>query len=166
MDGPPYVALAPGITDTTNFALADMVPDPDVAAFQVPPDQLGIQVPEYLLSTKQAHCLGYAVHIWTNGDQDETPAAYERFYNSGADGVMTSRPAAFSEWMAENDIPRPDPRDPLNWPIQCPAQPAPPATPTQPLPTVTPKKKCKKSKHRSTGSAAKKKCKKSKKKRR
>ena len=41
MDGPPYVALAPGVTDTTNFALADIVPDPDVAAFQVPPDQLG-----------------------------------------------------------------------------------------------------------------------------
>ena len=40
-------------------------------------------------TTRQAHCLGYAVHIWTNGDQDETDAAYERFYNSGADGVMT-----------------------------------------------------------------------------
>jgi glycerophosphoryl diester phosphodiesterase len=166
MDGPPYVALAPGVDDTTNFALAGTIPDPDVAAFQVPPDQLGIQVPEFLLSTKQAHCLGYAVHIWTNGDQDETPTAYQRFYDSGADGVMTSRPGAFSEWMAENDIPRPDPRDPLSWPIQCPAQPAPPAAPTQPAPIVAPKKKCKKSKHRSTASAAKKKCKKSKKKRR
>jgi glycerophosphoryl diester phosphodiesterase len=167
MDGPPYVALAPGVVDTTNFALADMIPDPDVAAFQVPPDQLGIQVPEYLLSTKQAHCLGYAVHIWTNGDQDETPAAYERFYNSGADGVMTSRPAAFSEWMAENNIPRPDPRDPLNWPIQCPNQPAPPET-TQPPPTVTAKKCKKKSKRSADAGAAKKhkkgKCKKGKKK--
>jgi glycerophosphoryl diester phosphodiesterase len=164
MDGPRYVALAPGVDDTTAFALSDVVPDPDVAAFQVPPDQLGIQVPEFLLTTKKAHCLGYAVHIWTNGDQDETPAAYERFYNSGADGVMTSRPGAFSEWMAENNISRPDPRDPLNWPIQCPVQPAPPATQTPPAPT-TAKKKCKK-KHRSTASAAKKKCKKSKKKRR
>jgi glycerophosphoryl diester phosphodiesterase len=159
MDGSPYVALAPGVDDTTAFALNDVVPDPDVAAFQVPPEQLGIHVPEFLLTTKKAHCLGYAVHIWTNGDQDETPAAYERFYNSGADGVMTSRPGAFSEWMAENGIPRPDPRDPLSWPIQCPLTPAGPAP--APAPPATAKKKCKKSKkrHRSASAARKHKCK-------
>jgi glycerophosphoryl diester phosphodiesterase len=144
MDGPPYVALAPGVDDTTAFALSGAIPDPDVAAFQVPPDQLGIHVPEFLLGDRSAHCLGYAVHIWTNGDQDETPAAYERFYNSGADGVMTSRPSELRAWLDEHGITNPDGRDPLAWPKQCPAQP--PTTPAQtaPLPTHKAKKKCKK----------------------
>jgi glycerophosphoryl diester phosphodiesterase len=168
MDGPPYVALAPGVNDTTAFALQDVVPDPDVAAFQVPPDQSGIHVPEFLLTTKRAHCLGYAVHIWTNGDQDETPTAYRRFYDSGADGVMTSRPEAFSTWMAENNIPRPDPRDPSVWPIQCNAPPTGAPVPSpQPTPPLK-KKKCKKKskkKHRSASAAKKQKCKKKKKKR-
>ena len=165
MDGPPYVALAPGVDDTTAFALAGTTPDPDVAAFQVPPDQLGIQVPELLLQDRSAHCLGYAVHIWTNGDQDETPAAYERFYNSGADGVMTSRPSELRSWLDEHSISSPDGRDPLTWPKQCPAPP--PTTPAQTAPQPTKaKKKCKKKKGKKSASAAKKKskCKKGKKK--
>jgi hypothetical protein len=48
---------------------------------------------KYLLSTKQAHCLGYAVHIWTNGDQDETPAAYSASTTRAPTASMTSRPA-------------------------------------------------------------------------
>jgi len=164
MDGPPYVALAPGVSDTTAFALQDVTPDPDVAAFQVPPDQSGIHVPEFLLTNKRAHCLGYAVHIWTNGDQDETPQAYQRFYDSGADGVMTSRPGAFSDWMEQAGIPRPDPRDPSVWPIQCNTPPV--TQPTPPAPSTSKKKKCKKKakKHSSAAAAKKaKKCKKGKK---
>lgn len=165
MDGPPYVALAPGVDDTTAFALAGTTPDPDVAAFQVPPDQLGVQVPELLLQDRSAHCLGYAVHIWTNGDQDETPGAYERFYNSGADGVMTSRPSELRSWLDEHSITSPDGRDPLTWPKQCPAPP--PTTPAQTAPQPTPKakKKCRK-KGKKSASAAKKKsrCKRGKKK--
>ena len=151
MDGPPYVALAPGVNDTTAFALQGITPDPDVAAFQVPPDQSGIHVPEFLLNQGRAHCLGYAVHIWTNGDQDETPEAYQRFYDSGADGVMTSRPEAFTTWMEQAGIPRPDPRDPSVWPIQCSTPPAttPPAQPPQPAPKA--KKKCKKKKEEEVG---------------
>ena len=72
---------------------------------------------------RQAHCLGYAVHIWTNGDQDETDAAYQRFYDSGADGVMTSQPRAFTTWM-EQPASRARPAQPLSWPIQCPTPPA------------------------------------------
>jgi glycerophosphoryl diester phosphodiesterase len=174
MDGPPYVALAPGVNDTTAFALSGTTPDPDVAAFQVPPDQLGIQVPELLLGTRRAHCLGYAVHIWTNGEQDETGAAYQRFYDSGADGVMTSQPSHLATWMADNNIPHPDPRDPLAWPIQCqaPSTPTPPGTgiPSNPYyPQPTPRQECNraKKKHRSASAAKKRKCgKKHKKKRR
>jgi glycerophosphoryl diester phosphodiesterase len=165
MDGPPYVALAPGVDDTTAFAFSGTTPDPDVAAFQVPPDQLGVQVPEFLLGERSAHCLGYAVHIWTNGDQDETPAAYERFYNSGADGVMTSKPSQLRAWMDANGVTSPDGRDPLTWPKQCPVPP--PTTPTQTAPQPTPKakKKCKKKGKKSAVAAKKKsKCKRGKRK--
>jgi glycerophosphoryl diester phosphodiesterase len=145
MDKAPNVALAGATDGTTKFALSGTIPDPDVAAFQVPPDQFGIQVPELLLGQREAHCLGYAVHIWTNGEQDETDAAYQRFYDSGADGVMTSQPSHLRTWLDDRDITAPDGRNPLTWPVQCPVPPqtGPPPTP-QPVPKA--KKKCKKAK--------------------
>jgi glycerophosphoryl diester phosphodiesterase len=160
MDETPNIALAGATNGTTNFALTGAIPSPDVAAFQVPPEQLGFDVPHLLLTQQKAHCLGYAVHIWTNGDDDETPEAYQRFYDSGADGVMTSRPDQFSTWMADNDIPRPDPKNPLTWPIECPLPPSPPGGQT-PTPTPKHKPKCKKKKGKKRAAESKKKkCKK------
>jgi hypothetical protein len=164
MDGSPYVALAPGVDDTTAFALAGTTPDPDVAAFQVPPDQLGIQVPELLLGQRSAHCLGYAVHIWTNGEQDETDAAYARFYDSGADGVMTSQPDHLRTWLDDHGISAPDGKNPLTWPISCPTPPT-VTPPAQPSAAPAAKKKCKKGAGKKSAAAAKKKrCKKGKRK--
>jgi glycerophosphoryl diester phosphodiesterase len=164
MDGSPYVALAPGVDDTTAFALAGTTPDPDVAAFQVPPDQLGIQVPELLLGQRSAHCLGYAVHIWTNGEQDETDAAYARFYDSGADGVMTSQPDHLRTWLDDHGISAPDGKNPLTWPISCPMPPT-VTPPAQPSAAPAAKKKCKKGAGKKSAAAAKKKrCKKGKRK--
>jgi glycerophosphoryl diester phosphodiesterase len=102
------VALAPGVNDTTAFALFGTTPDPDVAAFQVPPTQLGIDVPQLLLQTRHAHELGYAVHVWTNGDQDETDASYRHLYDLGVDGIMSSDPSRLAAFLCANDIPRPD----------------------------------------------------------
>ena len=102
------VALAPGVSDTTAFALLGTTPDPDVAAFQVPPTQLGIDVPQLLLQTRHAHELGYAVHVWTNGEQDETDASYRHLYDLGVDGIMSSNPSRLAAFLCANDIPRPD----------------------------------------------------------
>jgi glycerophosphoryl diester phosphodiesterase len=170
MDDAPNVALAGATNGTTVFALTGTPPDPDVAAFQVPPNQTvsgqDIEVPELLLTTQQAHCLGYAVHIWTNGEQDETDAAYQRFYDSGADGVMTSQPSHLRAWLDDHDISAPDGKNPLTWPVECPIPPTttPPAQTPQPAPTVK-KKKCKKKKSKKRAAASKKKskCKKHKK---
>jgi glycerophosphoryl diester phosphodiesterase len=99
MDDSPNVALAGATDGTTNFALYGTIPDPDVAAFQVPPQQSGFDVPQLLLQTQHAHELGYAVHVWTNGDQDETDASYAHLYNLGGPkpaigmAVRQSRPA-------------------------------------------------------------------------
>jgi glycerophosphoryl diester phosphodiesterase len=143
-DDPPYVALAPGVNDTTSFALTGLSPTPDVAAFQVPPTQSGVQVPELLLNTWHAHDKGYAVHVWTNGDQDETDASYKHLYDLGVDGIMSSDPSRLAAFLCANNVPHP------NGTSRCPAQ----------LPTPT-RKKCKKKKHKRSAEAAKKKrCKK------
>jgi glycerophosphoryl diester phosphodiesterase len=156
------VALAPGVDDTTGFALSSITPDPDVAAFQVPPENSGFDVPALLLQTRNAHGLGYAVHVWTNGDQDETDASYQHLYDLGVDGIMSSDPSRLAAFLCANHIPRPDgsSRGP-----DCAA----PVPGGSPAPAPTPKKrKCKKAKkkHRSAAAAKKAKCKKHKKKRR
>jgi glycerophosphoryl diester phosphodiesterase len=148
------VALAPGVDDTTLYALSGITPDPDVAAFQVPPKQGGLDVPQLLLGGLQnAHEDGYAMHVWPNGEEPESEASYARLIALGIDGYMSSQPSRLAAYLCANNIPRPDgsPR--------CPAPPA--STPT--------KKKCKKKgKPKSSASAAKKKrkCKKRRKKRR
>jgi glycerophosphoryl diester phosphodiesterase len=150
-DDPPYVALAPGVDDTTAFVLTGTTPSPDVAAFQVPPKQLGFDVPDLLLGLRNAHGLGYAVHVWTNGDQDETDASYKYLYDLGVDGIMSSDPSRVAAYLCANNIPHP------NGTSRCPAK------PTTPAPK---RKKCKKKKHKRSAEAAKKKrCKKHKKRR-
>jgi glycerophosphoryl diester phosphodiesterase len=149
-DDPPYVALAPGVDDTTAFVLSGVTPSPDVAAFQVPPKQLGFDVPDLLLGLRNAHGQGYPVHVWTNGDQDETDASYKHLYDLGVDGIMSSDPSRLAAYLCANNIPHP------NGTSRCPAQPTPPAH----------KRKCKKKKHkRSAETAKKKRCKKHKKRR-
>jgi glycerophosphoryl diester phosphodiesterase len=170
MDDTPNVALAGATNGTTAFALSGATPNPDVAAFQVPPNTTvngqDIQVPELLLGDqRQAHCLGYAVHIWTNGEQDETDQAYQRFYDSGAEGVMTSQPSHLRTWLDDHGISAPDGKNPLTWPIQCPMPPVttPPTQTPQPAPKAKKKCKKKKSKKRAASSKKQKKCKKHKK---
>ena len=141
------VALAPGVDDTTAFALAGTTPDPDVAAFQVPPMEAGFDVPALLLNTRNAHDLGYAVHVWTNGDQDETDASYRHLYDLGVDGIMSSVPSRLAAFLCANHIPRPDGSD------RCPS----PASGGQP-PAARPK--CRKGKRRKRGVCVPKHCKK------
>jgi glycerophosphoryl diester phosphodiesterase len=137
-DDTPKVALAGATDGTTNFVLQGTTPDPDVAAFQVPPKQLGFDVPELLLGLRNAHGLGYAVHVWTNGDQDETDASYAYLYGLGVDGIMSSDPSRLAAWLCANHVPRPDgsSRGPT-----CAAP-----VPGAPAPTPKHKQKCKKSK--------------------
>jgi glycerophosphoryl diester phosphodiesterase len=145
------VALAPGVDDTTAFGLAGTIPDPDVAAFQVPPSQtvsgIPIDVPQLLLQTRHAHELGYAVHVWTNGDQDETDASYQHLYDLGVDGIMSSVPSRLAAFLCANHIPRPDGSD------RCPG---PPSGASQ-APSTS---KCRKGKHSKRGICVPKKCRK------
>jgi glycerophosphoryl diester phosphodiesterase len=149
------VALAPGIAGITTYIGTGLVPPPDVAAFQVPPKQGGLDVPTLLLSDpRQAHADGYAVHVWPNGEEPESEASYARLIALGVDGYMSSEPSRLAAYLCANGIPRPDGTS------RCPAA-APPAAP------VNKRKKCKKKgKRKSSASAAKKKrkCKKRRKK--
>jgi hypothetical protein len=141
-----------------------VTPTPDVAAFQVPPEQMGIKAPETLLAPRPpfrdgAHQEGYAVHVWTNGDQDETDASYAHLYNLGVDGIISSDPGRLAAFLCANHIPRPDgtPRGP-----NCLAPPNQPATAAAATTAPAPKK-CKKNQKLKKGKCVKKKKKKKKK---
>jgi glycerophosphoryl diester phosphodiesterase len=115
LDGPPYVALAPGIAGVATYALTGVPPVPDVAAFQVPPKQNGLAVPEMLLNPppagQDAHADGYAVHVWPNGEEPESEASYARLIALGIDGYMSSEPSRLNAFLCANGIPRPDGSD-------------------------------------------------------
>lgn len=162
----PTVAIAPGVPGVVSGVLG-VQPDPDVSAFQIPPRFPGFPtLPETLLGPPgSAQARGYAVHIFTGGDQDENDAAYSRFTRIGVEGVMSSNPSRLHDYLCRAGVPRPDGR------ARCPAQ---TVAPTQDATTPQPEKpkkpkKCKKIKKKKKGkkgaAAAKKKPKKCKKKR-
>jgi glycerophosphoryl diester phosphodiesterase len=137
LDAAPKVALAPGIAGNASYALLGVPPVPDVAAFQVPPSQNGIAVPEMLLQQQDAHGDGYAVHVWPNGDEPDGEASYARLIALGIDGYMSSQPSRLHAFLCANEIPRPDGSD------RCPAE----ATGTGlALGTTSSTRKCKKGK--------------------
>jgi glycerophosphoryl diester phosphodiesterase len=145
-EGAPGVDRAPSAQELADYILAGLDPDPgtdptldpDPAAFQVPPMESIFAVPNILLGPPfNAHANNRAVHIFTDGDADETEARYQEFYDLGVDGLMTSRPRALHAFLCAREIPHPDGRD------RCPV-------PTGPYPTnpsggqPAPEKKCKK----------------------
>jgi glycerophosphoryl diester phosphodiesterase len=115
LDGPPYVALAPGVAGVATYVLTGAPPVPDVAAFQVPPSQNGLAVPEMLLNPppdgQDAHGDGYAVHVWPNGEEPDGEASYARLIALGIDGYMSSQPSRLHAFLCANGIPRPDGSD-------------------------------------------------------
>ncbi len=148
----PQVAIAPGTAGAAMGGLG-LQPMPDVSAFQIPSRLPGIpNLPEFFLAPPaSAHDRGYAVHVFTQGDEDENDAAYARFTGIGVEGVMSSNPSRLHAFLCANEIPRPSGAD------RCPNAQAPAPTPTAP---ATPAKQCKKGKRLKKGKCVKKKRKK------
>jgi glycerophosphoryl diester phosphodiesterase len=114
MDAAPKVALAAGVAGVASYAATGAPPVPDVAAFQVPPNQNGIAVPEMLLqgpTGRDAHADGYAVHVWPNGAEPDGEESYARLIELGIDGYMSSQPARLHAFLCGQEIPRPDGSD-------------------------------------------------------
>jgi glycerophosphoryl diester phosphodiesterase len=110
-DAAPKVALAPGVAGVVTYALTGLSPVPDVAAFQVPPNQNGLAVPELLLENQDAHGDGYAVHVWPNGAEPDGEESYARLIDLGIDGYMSSQPGRLHAFLCAEEIPRPDGSD-------------------------------------------------------
>ena len=113
-DAAPKTALAPGVAWTAAYALVGLTPIPDVAAFQVPPSQFGVAVPE-ALNAQGVHDDGYAVHVWPDGEEPDGEESYARLIALGIDGYMSSQPARLHAFLCAQGIPRPDGSD------RCPA---------------------------------------------
>jgi len=108
----PEVSLAPSQPALSDWALSNQPFDLPESVFQVPPRyNVGghdIDAPAFLLNNKHAHELGYAVQVFTDGDQDETPQSYQHLIGLGVDGIMTSYPSRLATYLCLNGIPRPD----------------------------------------------------------
>jgi glycerophosphoryl diester phosphodiesterase len=166
-DEAPKTALAAGVAGVATYALTGAPPVPDVAAFQVPPDQNGIAVPEMLLqgpTGRDAHADGYAVHVWPNGAEPDGEESYARLIALGIDGYMSSQPGRLHAFLCANEIPRPDGSDRCPGPQALPTVPAPATTPSPagtPQSAGAPPRRCRKGKRLKRGKCvAKKKCKK------
>lgn len=105
----PNVARAPSLPSLSGYAFASQPLDPDPVAFQVPPIYGGVKAPQLLLGQPfYAHTAGYAVHVWTNGDQDETTARFKEMVDIGADGVMTANPRRMDAFLCSYGVPHPN----------------------------------------------------------
>ncbi len=108
----PDVSLAPSEPALSDWALHNIPFTLPESVFQVPPrynvSGHDIDAPAFLLNNKHAHELGYAVHVYTDGDQDETPQSYKHLIDLGVDGIMTSYPSRLAMYLCLNGIPRPD----------------------------------------------------------
>ena len=60
------------------------------------------------MGTYDAHAKGYAVHIWTDGDDDETVESYSKLVGLGVDGIMTTSPRALNDFLCNAEVPHPD----------------------------------------------------------
>ena len=109
-DLPEQVALAPGLAEAALYAGNGTPPNPDVAAFQVPPKYATLPVVE-LLNGQDAHGDGYAIHVWPNGEEPESEASYDRMIKLGVDGYMASEPSRLHAFLCSQEIARPDGTD-------------------------------------------------------
>lgn len=156
----PDVNRAPSLPALTDYVIGGQPLVPDPVAFQVPPvfgsGSIQLPVPELLLGPQyDAHGNGYAVHVWTDGADDETTASYSRLVGLGVDGIMTTSPRKLDAFLCGAAVPHPDGSS------RC--------EPTAPVTPAKVKAKCKKEKKKqgkASAAAKKKKQKKCKRKKR
>lgn len=105
----PNVARAPSLPSLSGYAFSSQPLNPDPVAFQIPPLYGGVKAPALLLGQPFfAHQSGYAVHVWTDGAQDETYARYGEMVSLGVDGIMTTSPRKLNEFLCLSDVPHPN----------------------------------------------------------
>jgi len=109
----PAFGVAPGVIGVAGFTATGLAP-PGTVALQVPLELSGIPVATADF-VRRAHASGYAVHVFTSGDDEETPAVYRELVRRCVDGVMTSFPARFERFLERDGVAGPgraDGRDP------------------------------------------------------
>ena len=77
-------------------------PNPQHVALEPPTYFGGIEVPTADF-VADAHANGFAVHVWTDSDADETPAKYRSLIANGVDGVMTNYPSVFEATLKPDE---------------------------------------------------------------
>jgi glycerophosphoryl diester phosphodiesterase len=105
----PQIHRAPSQESLLNHVVTQQPLVPDPVAFQVPPTFSGLRAPQILLAPPySAHENGYAVHVWTNGEADETVESYSELVSLGIDGIMTTSPRKLNAFLCSFNVPHPN----------------------------------------------------------
>ena len=105
----PTVHRAPSLPSLSGYAFQGKPLVPDPVAFQVPPLYGGVKAPKLLLGQPFfAHESGYAVHVWTDGPEDETDERYREMLDLGVDGIMTTSPRKLNAFLCANKVAHPN----------------------------------------------------------
>lgn len=103
----PAFGTAPGIIGVTGFFTAGLDPGNNTVALQVPISLAGVEVANRSFIAR-AHARGFAVHVFTSGDDEETPGTYRELVDRCVDGIMTSYPTRLERFLEKERIVRPD----------------------------------------------------------
>lgn len=98
----PAFGVAPGVIGVAAFTATGLAA-PGTVALQVPLEVSGIPVATADF-VRRAHASGYAVHVFTSGDDEETPTVYRELMRRCVDGVITSFPARFEQFLKRDRI--------------------------------------------------------------
>jgi glycerophosphoryl diester phosphodiesterase len=105
----PTVHRAPSLPSLSGYVFEGKPLVPDPVAFQIPPTYGGVYAPQLLLGPPfYSHEQGYAVHVWTDGDDDETFESYSDLVSMGVDGIMTTSPRLLNDFLCKSAVPHPN----------------------------------------------------------
>ena len=106
-DVAPTFGTAPGIDGVTGFFATGLAPGNGTVAIQIPTTLGAVKVATRSFIAR-AHARGFAVHVFTSGDDEETPGTYRQLVDRCVDGIMTSYPTRLERFLEKERIARPD----------------------------------------------------------
>ncbi len=109
----PAFWTAPGSQESPPSRSPGSVFPTGTVALQIPIALCGLPVATRGL-VRRAHESGYSVHVFTSGDDEETPAAYRKLIGFCVDKIMTSFPTRLERFLKQERVAGPGRRDDID----------------------------------------------------
>jgi len=109
---PEHDSLSASLDATSGYALENKPIEPPAQALQ-PPDVYDlngtlIDAPAFLQAIAAQRGDAYAIHVWGSDAQPEGPALYQHMLDLGVQGFFAQKPELLSQFLCDQDVPRPD----------------------------------------------------------